>query len=493
VDKEGNAYVADRGFQSAGYPGWAYVFKLLSNTFIDRNNNGVMDTSKDANNDGSIQAGEMMPLVDSNANNIIDPGEIQDERIAWAVRIPDGVYTGGGTSPIPPRQNALARALCIGTDGNLWVGMYNRNEYWKISSLDGHTIAGPVNAPSNNYGCLIDQNGTLWGANWANGILTKIENTGSNSGPYPMTSINMPNAVYGLALRRDASNVTHVIMGGSCESYVEYNSGTNTWSKPAATNYCTYAVGTDNLGNILVSKQAGGVVKFAPNGSVIWDKGSQVGSSDSRGVISDANNNVWQVHRASNNMSKYDGVNGNFLGVIPIGFEPYTYSDASGTAALSITTKTGNWSVVKNGGAPGTKWGKVSWNANIPIGTSVKIEVRASDSSTPSGAFTEVTSGTQFNLTGQYLEVKATLSANAQNQSPVLYDVTVENLVVTTLVCDVDKDGDIDKNDIALITAWLGKKVAKGDPRDFNGDGLVTINDARGCALKCTRPNCAVQ
>jgi hypothetical protein len=492
VDKDGNAYVADRGFQSAGYPGWAYVFKILNTTSIDRNGDAVVQTSTDTSGDGKIQLGEMLPLVDLNGNGIIDANEIQDERIAWAVRVPDGAFKDGNGNVIAPRVNALARALCIGTDGNLWVGMYNSSEYWKISALDGHTIAGPVAAPSNNYGCLIDQNGTLWGANWANGILTRIDNTGSNAGPYPMTAISMPNAVYGLALRRDAANNTHVIMGGSCNSYVEYDAGTGTWTKPAAVNYCTYAVGTDNDGNILVSKQTGGVVKFRPDGSVLWDKGSQVGSSDSRGVIADANNDIWQVHRASNNMAKYKGIDGTFLGVLPIGAEPYTYSDASGTAALSITTKTGHWSVVKDSGGAGTLWGTVSWNASIPSGAGVTTEVRASDSPTPAGLFQTVSSGSPFSLTGRYLEVKVTLNANPANQSPVVYDVTVASAAVAK--CDVDKDGDIDQADLALISRARGQRATgPNDPRDSDGDGLITPNDVKTCIPQCTRANCATQ
>lgn len=485
VDAQGNAYVVDRWF--GGYP---TVFKILNNTFLDRNGNGVADTSVDSDSSGTIQLGEMMPLVDSNSNGMIDPNEIQDERIAWVRRVPDGSYGGGIT-----RNNGIGRALCIGTDGNLWVGLYNNAEYFKISALDGHTIAGPVATNGQpNYGCLIDQNGTLWGANWPYGVLTRIANTTSDTGPYTVRSIPMPDAVYGLALRRDAANVTHVIMGGSCNSYVEHvDDGTNNWTKPAAVNYCTYAVGTDNDGNITVSKTTGGVVKFNPSGGVIWDKGSQVGGSDSRGVIADSNNDIWQVHRQTHNMAKYKGSDGSFLGVIPVGFEPYTYSDASGTAALSITTKTGNWTVIKDGGAAGTQWGTVSWNATVPTGAGVVVQARAADTQGGLGSqvFQNVTNGTPFSMLGRYIEVKVTLNANPQNQSPVVFDVTVASLAQAK--CDVDKDGDIDKNDLALISKARGQVVGANDPRDGDGDGVITPNDVKVCTLKCTRPSCAVQ
>jgi len=58
--------------------------------------------------------------------------------------------------------------------------------------------------------------------------------------------------------------------------------------------------------------------------------------------------------------------------------------------------------------------------------------------------------------------------------------------------CDVDQDGDVDSDDVNAIFADRGQ-VASGpdDPRDANGDGLITVNDSRACALECTYPECA--
>jgi hypothetical protein len=483
VDIQGNAYVADRSF--GNYP---YVFKILNNTFIDRNGNGVEDTSTDTNGDGTIQPGEMMPLVDANLNGIIDQSEIQDERIAWVRRVPDGSY-GGGMS----RSNGVARALCIGTDGNLWVGLYNNAEYFKISAADGHTIAGPVGTGGYpNYGCLIDQNGTLWGASWSYGRLHRIDNTASDTGPYPFTAITGIPAVYGLALGKAPDGSTNVYMGGSCNSYVQYNTVTGV-SYPADVNYCTYAVGTDNDGNVLVSKQTGGVVKFNPiDGSVIWDKVSQVGSSDSRGVIADANNDIWQVHRATHNIAKYAGATGNSLGVKGVGYEPYTYSDASGTAALSITTKTGTWEVVKDSNNTSTQWNKVSWNANVPTGASVTAEFRVANTTgdLAGQAFVPIANGGNPGVTGRFIEVRVRLTANAANESPIVYDVTIGS--ADQAKCDVDQDGDIDKIDLSLISKARGQTPTANDPRDANSDGKIDPADVKVCIPKCTLPGCAI-
>lgn len=58
--------------------------------------------------------------------------------------------------------------------------------------------------------------------------------------------------------------------------------------------------------------------------------------------------------------------------------------------------------------------------------------------------------------------------------------------------CDLDGDADIDREDIRRITGLRGQRVppapAAADP---DGNGVVNVNDARGCVLKCTRPRCA--
>ncbi|HEX7035856.1 MAG TPA: DUF11 domain-containing protein [Pseudomonadales bacterium] len=60
------------------------------------------------------------------------------------------------------------------------------------------------------------------------------------------------------------------------------------------------------------------------------------------------------------------------------------------------------------------------------------------------------------------------------------------------LRCDIDLDGDVDRDDTAAITA-ARNTPANGldDPRDADGDGTITVLDARQCVLECTRPGCA--
>ena len=60
-------------------------------------------------------------------------------------------------------------------------------------------------------------------------------------------------------------------------------------------------------------------------------------------------------------------------------------------------------------------------------------------------------------------------------------------------VCDVDMDGDIDRDDIWVIFSTRNTPSnGPDDPRDADGDGIVTINDGRFCVLQCTLPYCVI-
>jgi outer membrane protein assembly factor BamB len=60
--------------------------------------------------------------------------------------------------------------------------------------------------------------------------------------------------------------------------------------------------------------------------------------------------------------------------------------------------------------------------------------------------------------------------------------------------CSIDADGDIDRDDIALITAARNQPASgPTDLRDVDRNGVIDVNDARACTLRCDRPNCAVQ
>ena len=476
VDLEGNAYVLNRFF--SGGRAIPVLIKILAEGFVDRNSNGVVDTSTDTNNDGVIQVGEIKPMADLNNNGIIDPNEITDERIAWVREVGS--------------VNGLGRALCVGTDGNLWVGMFDARTFYKVRASDGATIAGPVSTTPTSgqpnagaptpYGCLIDSSGTLWMASLGS-LLGKISNTQSDAGPWAVASYNSGNFNYGIALGNGKVYTGY-------ENY-QFDPTTNTFSGIPNMTVDSRGIVVDGGGNII----AGGstIRKVSPAGALLWVAPLQAGSAGfAVGIQVDSNNDVWQMgFQQAGRMQKYRGTDGAPLGVFPVGDHPYTYSDAAGFSARNITSPTGTWTVTFDGGAANTPWGKVSWTDLVPAGGGVVVQMRTANTEAdlPNQAYAGVANGGNFNASGRYIQVQTRLNANQANVSPVMYDLRIDSRVLT---CDIDGDSDIDRNDINLILAGIGKPPVAGDPRDSTGDGKITVNDVRACTLRCTRSACAI-
>lgn len=64
---------------------------------------------------------------------------------------------------------------------------------------------------------------------------------------------------------------------------------------------------------------------------------------------------------------------------------------------------------------------------------------------------------------------------------------------VQAAVCDVDEDGDVDRLDISLILSARDTPAdGSRDVRDADGDGDITVFDARTCIRRCILPDCVV-
>ena len=59
-------------------------------------------------------------------------------------------------------------------------------------------------------------------------------------------------------------------------------------------------------------------------------------------------------------------------------------------------------------------------------------------------------------------------------------------------VCDANADSVVNLLDINAIFAARNVKTFAGDPRDADGDGIITVNDGRVCTLRCDKPRCAL-
>ena len=73
----------------------------------------------------------------------------------------------------------------------------------------------------------------------------------------------------------------------------------------------------------------------------------------------------------------------------------------------------------------------------------------------------------------------------------IVFAFSVTSLGVSAGVCDVDADGDVDYRDIYVIQVVdIGRRATSPDPKDADGNGVITNNDVRICKSRCTLSAC---
>jgi len=480
VDGEGNVYVVNRHFDARPI----FVMKILTSDAgaIDRNGNGVIDTATDLDNNGVVTGAEILPVLDDGSNGgiagdgIPQIGEFRDERIRWVVQIPNS-------------NNGLGRACAIDPDGNIWVGGYNSQAYWKLDSSTGAVLAGPIATPSMNpYGAVIDSAGMLWSAS----LGSALGQLDTNTGTWVLTRFAQ-RVNYGITLDNSRGRVYL----GNGAPYTRFDTVTLAFSYPSAATD-GLGISTTANGDILVhgsnagftnftaGAQSGsfhGVTRFRPDDSVVWSSAAQAGGVDgnARGIAPDANGDVFTINLNTSNVSKYRGTTGAHLGVFPIGTLPYSYSDLSGSSFLQ-TNLIGTWIAEHSDLLRGNKDSIVRWTGDGP--GAIKVELAGSNAPGLPGPFVETTNGAVVpGVAGKYLTVRVTLQASGQ-QSPSISELSVDSC---PQIGDFDGDCSVDMDDYVLIrTAYAARST---DLRwDVNGDGIFNIADLRRLVLLFCNP-----
>jgi len=426
VDLNGDGIVACRG------DGKVAKIAILEADCVDRNGNGVIDTSRDTNANGTIEPGERVS---------------DDECILWMVQ-PDGAGSGCNGSV------GCARAAGVDKDNDVWIGFWNSNRMRKLSGATGETLQ-TVQLSNKPYGLAITGDGDIWYASRASWGIGHVDpDTGAET-----LFLAMPGGrhVYGLA-------VDHLgkvwVATGEDNGLSRYDPAAGSWthfggwSSRGRTRGVAVKVINDGNGNILGAKVFVGHHNWAELcGSSTVGQHRKVSVIDAItltedtpldlgadrgpvGVALDVDGNVWTVNQCTSNATKIDPVSGAVLGTFPVGANPYTYSDMTGYALRNITAPSGYYRQIFAGWDEGeTRWQSIFVDATLPGNGTTYLRIRYRVAATEAGLQGVSWSGYQgpfppqalplsVDAVGRFIEVEVTLHTDDADYVPTLRSVS---------------------------------------------------------------------
>jgi streptogramin lyase/PKD repeat protein len=405
VDLNGNVWFGNRN------TGTVVKIGLLENgQWIDKDGDGEADTSQDINGNGVIESGEILPWG-------------QDECVLYEVLLGDS-----GSGP---------RGIAIDANNDVWAGTNSISGVNKFYHIDGDTgeIIGEdtiLISPYNAYGAIIDSYGNIW-CSCGPSVHQVIKIDPETKAITPVSLYYPP---YGLGIDKNG----HLFVSGhgtDLVSKIDVETNTVLKSAPQGDIYSRGVTVTDDGDVWIVNSQNGNLTRLDNElnfkatidiGAGNWEATSTGAAVDSQGKVWTCNYNDGYLHRIDPETNLVDlsvqtpGISGSGIGM------HYGYSDMTGIISRTVTTKIGAWTVNFDSEEADTSWGTVSWNANEPTGTSLKIEVRSSNDGNTWSSWETAANDIPLSSTpsGRYLQIKTTMQISSGDVSPVLYDLTIK-------------------------------------------------------------------
>ena len=418
VDLDGSCWVANR------YAGTVVKIGLLeAGGYLDRNGNGVADTSRDIDNDGNITGAEMLPWG-------------QDECVLYEVVVisgHQGTYTPG-TYPGPYTNDWATpgpRTLAIDKNNNLWIGCLGSEIFYYVSGQTGQ-ILGSVSVPGHRpYGGLIDRFGVIWSSGHGGAHVLWLD---TNTTPPIYGSVPLGHFSYGVGINR----LDQLFVAGwedSRISRINVQTKTRDLVVPAPYQLRGVACTADN--DVWVACSSDGYV-YRYDSDLNYKGRVYVGAVPT-GVAVDSQGKVWVCDLEDENVSRIDPVTMqvDLVKRIVGSGGHYSYSDMTGSVSWCRTVKNGKWTVVCDSGAPNTYWKMICWNPENQQPDTL-LEVRASSSVDGiNWSPAEVAANCQDLVatpSGRYLQVEVTFrnQSTDPNATPVLDDLAIW----TEEICD---------------------------------------------------------
>lgn len=412
VDQDGDLWVVNSAYGKQGT-----LSKIAGDPThcLDRNNNGVIDSSLDANNDGQ-------------ASVVTGAGEYFGQNDECVL----------STVSVGP-NNIVPRGITVDRRGKVWVATHNDGKIHRFGSGDPSTIEATLTVGGNPF-ALSAAREYVFVAKSSGNAVQRVHATALTVQSLTCAGLAGVHSVV-------ADPAGDIVWLGA------YFTGTGVYRANFANNTCTYintgsqvtAVTIDLAGNIwAIGYNTNSVHKLSPAGVLLGTYPSFAGLGV--GLSVDFQNNIWILGNQPNPVAaKINANTGALIGAYTLsGFgvpnpSTYGFGDLTGVQADRIAPyqKLGSWSGTFDGGAAGIPWATVSWNVEpqgaTPAETAIQMSARAADTlaQLPGAAFIPVTNGAAVSgVVGRFVEVRAVLSGPGF-VTPSLSDVTVNGPCAT--------------------------------------------------------------
>jgi len=433
VDAFGNVWVGNRNEGIAdGKGSVTRVGLVVGGTRVDAasnpdpNGDYVLNpsycTCEDRDLDGLIKTAKGYPWVNGTTDYVSNV-------LPWLN--PAGVDSNGGVSSAEDEcitayvrvAGTNVRFVAVDPSNNIWTGGLGNRLFQKVTNATAAVVPASVfNSVCGGYGGLVDGNNVIWSAYWS----------GYGDGfmrydvPFTSSPLTCVSGVlnYGVAIDPDTCNIWTT--SATFDNIARVVSPSGALLSSSFNHHGSTTAGMVPRGIVIDS----GTAWVAHSGSNTVGRlttagvhqGNVVVGSGPTGVAVDTNGKVWATNLGSNNASRIDPTT--IPGTVDLtvdlgpGSAPYNYSDMTGSVLLKAVAPQGSWTNIYDGGVLGCEWSPISWVAFQDPGTTVVVQVRASDSPFPSGPWTVVQNNIPFTgVVGQYLQIQIIMIRPAGNKA----------------------------------------------------------------------------
>ncbi len=291
----------------------------------------------------------------------------------------DGVYRPsllGDGSPETADTGGVY-GLVVDSGGLLYLSSYTRTTLAAFDTFEERWAAIYVDYPCGLYGIAVDGQSRVWTGGYPN-----CRGVGAFD-PATMTAHSFAvvdgfSPTPGATMTVDMSRPSGCGSPGMCVTGVGVEPATgDVWASFYAAGYTGRLV----LDELDLSRSEWHFIGTGrnPDGSFLPGV-----SADLRGVGFDRNGFAWTLGLGSGNVWKIDPDTEQRAADLPDGAPigvgtHYTYSDFTGSTALTFTAPRALWSFVFRSGYPDAEVDAISWEAHVPVGTSAGIRIRPLD------------------------------------------------------------------------------------------------------------------